>query len=955
MLLGVIILSGAMFASGQASAQASGASTASPPSLIYGSPWGVDAPLAQSSELSSHSPAKSKNRNYLSTLARQQEESLQLDEPVSALPVVDDARWSSAVSDNTWIALIFWIVLLAVLFVTGLPIAILALGPLADRGLGFARLIGLLLSGFLLWTTTSYGLTHFRVAWCAFAIVVVYALGLLLLRLNDARAPRIASGDRSVIAGSELAFWASFAFFLTLRFLNPDSWHPNWGGEKPMEFAHFNSILRSAEFPPHDPWFAGGILNYYYYGEYLIAFTFKLTGIPSEIAFNLAQPTVMALVASGAFSISASIGRQITRSMSHNVIFGAVGIVMVLVIGNLTTARLVLESLPNRPTIDFSSVTWAGSRAISGGITEFPYFTGLYADLHAHVIALPITFLVIALCLVLATDKDDDGNDSAVNRSTALTVGVRLLLAAIAVGTLGAANAWDVPVYALLVGAALWLWCGRFRSIGVRIGVTTVVGSLLAGLAYLSFWPFHRRFEALYSSIDWVPSGTAPNEFLVHLGGLTAIVFVGMLLLSSSGHIKVVQGTGPWLVIGGTTLLIVAGAVSVLQFGQTADRFNLVEAIAVGCLGLITFVVLTENISGRAALLLAAIWTIIPMFIAGLGWTVFAIALTFVAAGSLLFALGVDRVTRFLGLFVIAAFGVVGGVERIFVVDDLASLPDWFRMNTVFKFYNQVWILVALTASTSVALFFRDTKTHSRSASFPTTSASEQIEPSETPAAYVTKGSKESAAFSSRTLAWLGLAVSVVVIGASLLYPTFATKPRLDLRFAGHPPPTTLNGLDWMRYGQIQMANGAIVSFNDDLEIIEWFNNEVPGTPVIAEASIGPYRGNGSRISIATGLPSVLGWDRHERQQRPNVGIDQRFADLRVLFGSPDPQVKQAIIERYQIDYIVVGELERNAVLNSNGLVQYASPAGLAVLQEMVGEALEEAFRSGTSVVYRVV
>ena len=45
---------------------------------------------------------------------------------------------------------------------------------------------------------------------------------------------------------------------------------------------------------------------------------------------------------------------------------------------------------------------------------------------------------------------------------------------------------------------------------------------------------------------------------------------------------------------------------------------------------------------------------------------------------------------------------------------------------------------------------------------------------------------------------------------------------------------------------------------------LDELNENVQGTPVIVEASIGAYRGNGSRISIATGLPTVLGWERHQ-------------------------------------------------------------------------------------------
>src|SRR3712207_6950561 len=66
----------------------------------------------------------------------------------------------------------------------------------------------------------------------------------------------------------------------------------------------YTTLFRSAQ----------GFINYYYYGLYLVAFCLKLTGIPSEIAFNLAQPTAIALLASAGYSVAAALGR---RSEEH--------------------------------------------------------------------------------------------------------------------------------------------------------------------------------------------------------------------------------------------------------------------------------------------------------------------------------------------------------------------------------------------------------------------------------------------------------------------------------------------------------------------------------------------------------------------------------------------------------------------------------------------------------------
>jgi uncharacterized membrane protein len=109
---------------------------------------------------------------------------------------------------------------------------------------------------------------------------------------------------------------------------------------------------------------------------------------------------------------------------------------------------------------------------------------------------------------------------------------------------------------------------------------------------------------------------------------------------------------------------------------------------------------------------------------------------------------------------------------------------------------------------------------------------------------------------------------------------------------------------------------GQLIELKYDLEAINWLLDNVKGSPVIAEANTEPrglYRW-GSRISIYTGLPTIIGWSWHQRQQRsamPSQWIDQRLNDVQQLYSVTGAEAAMEILRRYDVRYVYVGEVER--------------------------------------------
>lgn len=374
------------------------------------------------------------------------------------------------------------------------PLAALAFGRLPGAGLGFAKPAGLLLVTWLVWMAASVGLAPYGTGLVLGAAAVVAAGGGLAwwtARGRPARDPV----RRRLWLGSEAVFAAAFAGMALLVAFSPDV----WGTEKPMDMAFVNAINASTAFPPHDPWLAGEDLDYYYLGHLAMAMVVRLSGAAPDEGYNLAVALLAGLSASAVFTSAGTLWAaarpRLAGVRGGPLTAGLAAVAVCLVLGNLAGAREWAAAGP---------YDWfAPSRVVPGTITEFPAFSFLLGDLHAHVLALPFTLVALAFALQVVL-AGPGGAPEAV-------------AAGLAVGALYAINAWSYPVAAGLLAVAVLVWLRDPSSAGRRPrALGWLALALVASVALLL--PFWLTFDPASRGIGLVDERHGFAAFAGDLG-----------------------------------------------------------------------------------------------------------------------------------------------------------------------------------------------------------------------------------------------------------------------------------------------------------------------------------------------------------------------------------------------------------------------------------------------------
>ena len=864
----------------------------------------------------------------------------------------EGGTWSEIIDRDGWankFPILVWLLLVELIYLAALPLATFLFRPLPDRGIVLARVLGILGVCYVVWMLASLGWMSFSRTSVFVAILAIAALSAMVLRARWLEFKKFLMANWRLLAIGEALFLVAFLSFVAIRWANPDLWHPFRGGEKPMDFAYLNAVLRSTYMPPYDPWFAGGYLNYYYWGQFIIATLIKGTGIVPAVAYNLAVPLLFALTVTGAYSLAYNVTaglrrlgsaagdslshkvdkgsdggeRPVSRVLSHRarevpeetstgeasssltvtparqageehgvawgpVIAGLLAGLFVAVMGNLDGLVQLVEGawkdvvrgeafpafdfwrssrmLPNLEDVTPSALTfWLPEKFhpdMGFHITEFPFFSFLFADLHAHMIVIPFAMLAIGLALSLLVGIGQVGGRLWLAATTAAL--------AVAVGSLWGINSWDYPTYLLLalfmIGIGVYLRPGRpGERLGLFLGVALGTGLL----SFLAFLPFHNNYDPSSTGIE-VSKWQTPLHNYLGIHGLFLFLSVSFLIYLSFSRFKGAGGRLAQSMLGGHLLRFWDAPAPV----ATAWGASLAWAMVAAALGAPIVIYLAAAGYWTAALL------------------IMILALTLWVAQDILARRGPGAAYALFPLVLIGlALLMEIGVEFIRVKDDIG------RMNTLFKYYLQAWVLFGI-ASAYVLWYLGS------------------------------KGIFRPRGMSLGRGVWLSLLL--VFVASSFIYTILGTRARLSDRFdTGN---MTLNGADYMNTA-VHWEEDRLITLRWDYEGIRWLQDNVKGSPVVLEAHNTQYRWS-SRIADYTGLPTVLGWPWHQIQQRKphDSAVQERISDVKEIYSTPSVTRALEMLKLYDVEYVVVGQLER----------AYYHPGALEKFDRLAREGMAE-------------
>lgn len=422
----------------------------------------------------------------------------------------------------------------------------------SDKGWIFSKVLAIALTGFLTWFLVAVKLLPFTTVTCVGVVTLVCAGGgLALHRHQEKKGFECMPFDHgSLIFWEEVLFFVFFLLWTYLAGFRPAA----YGTEKFMDYGFMEAMMRSSVLPARDLWYSEGTINYYYGGQYFAVFLSKLSGCRVEITYNLMRTFVAGLAFVMPFSL---VFQMASDRLKHSL----TGKKSWLPTVSGLTAGFAVSIAGNMHYVIYSKILpwiqkWKGEE-VSGywfpnatryighnpdvpdkTIHEFPCYSFVLGDLHAHVVniifVLLITGILYAWMKNVLSQRKEGEEFSGKSFWKRQLLCPHILLAAMLLGMFQWSNFWDFVIYFVVTGGVVLFaniiqFNGKAKTI---LAVTAAQAVEVLLVAYTVVLPFNLKFETMFQGIGIAQYHSRFYQLMVLWGlpGILAILFIGSVL-----------------------------------------------------------------------------------------------------------------------------------------------------------------------------------------------------------------------------------------------------------------------------------------------------------------------------------------------------------------------------------------------------------------------------------------
>ncbi len=436
-----------------------------------------------------------------------------------------------------------WYLLAAVLGFLGMSVTGRMFRRFDDKGWVFSKVLSIAVTGFVTWLLVTAGILPFTTATCIGVTVACGALALIFYERERKQGFESLPIDHlGLVYGEELLFFALFLLWTYLAGFHPAA----YGTEKFMDYGFMEAMMRSKTLPATDLWYSGGKINYYYGGQYFAVFLTRLSGTKVELTYNLMRTFVAGL----AFILPFSLVRQMVKDRLGKkndgfkkalpAVAGALSGVAVSIAGNMhyvIYAQIIpfIQKFTGQEVDSYwfpDATRYIGfnpENEVDKTIHEFPCYSFVLGDLHAHVVNIMFVLLLLGLLYAwmkkVRTVKFSPEKQGLATFWKKQLFMPQLLSVAALLGMFHWTNYWDFVIYFVVTGGVMLFMNiitmeGKIKWI---LAVTIAQAVEILVIATVVILPFTLNFETMVQGVGIARHHSLFHQLLV-LWGLPVIL-----------------------------------------------------------------------------------------------------------------------------------------------------------------------------------------------------------------------------------------------------------------------------------------------------------------------------------------------------------------------------------------------------------------------------------------------